>query len=85
MYQQNPDSPGERERIEAAGGHVSDPEEAGASARVWLDKTRTMVGLAMARSIGDLAVKRVSSKYNTKNESITSVKRSTGTGYIGCS
>ena len=57
---QNPDSPGERERIEAMGGFVSDPEEAGASARVWLDKTRTLVGLAMARSIGDLAVKRVS-------------------------
>ncbi|CAM9501980.1 unnamed protein product [Ectocarpus sp. 6 AP-2014] len=56
---QNPDSPGERERIEAMGGFVSDPEEAGASARVWLDATRTLVGLAMARSIGDLAVKRV--------------------------
>lgn len=57
---QNPDSPGERERIEAMGGFVSDPEESGASARVWLDATQTMVGLAMARSIGDLAVKRVS-------------------------
>ncbi|CAB1120998.1 unnamed protein product [Ectocarpus sp. CCAP 1310/34] len=56
---QNPDSPGERERIEAMGGFVSDPEEAGASARVWLDATKTLVGLAMARSIGDLAVKRV--------------------------
>lgn len=42
------------------GGFVSDPEECGASARVWLDETRTIVGLAMARSIGDLAVKRVS-------------------------
>ncbi|CAN0394159.1 unnamed protein product [Ectocarpus sp. 12 AP-2014] len=41
------------------GGFVSDPEEAGASARVWLDATKTLVGLAMARSIGDLAVKRV--------------------------
>lgn len=39
---------------------MSDPEEPGASARVWLDETRTLVGLAMARSIGDLAVKRVS-------------------------
>lgn len=57
---QNPDSPGERERIEAMGGFVSDPDEPGASARVWLDSTRTLVGLAMARSIGDLAVKRVS-------------------------
>lgn len=42
------------------GGFVSDPEESGASARVWLDATRTLVGLAMARSIGDLAVKKVS-------------------------
>lgn len=42
------------------GGFVSDPEEPGASARVWLDATQTMVGLAMARSIGDLAVKSVS-------------------------
>lgn len=42
------------------GGFVSDPEEAGASARVWLDETKTMVGLAMSRSIGDLAVERVS-------------------------
>ncbi|CAM9934038.1 unnamed protein product, partial [Hapterophycus canaliculatus] len=56
---QNPDSPGERERIEAMGGFVSDPEEPGASARVWLDATRTRIGLAMARSIGDLAVKKV--------------------------
>lgn len=59
--EQNPDSPGERERIEAMGGFVSDPEEPGASARVWLNESRTLVGLAMARSIGDLAVKRVSS------------------------
>lgn len=34
---QNPDSPGERERIEAMGGFVSDPEEAGASSRVCRD------------------------------------------------
>ena len=61
--EQNPDSPGERERIETMGGFVSDPEEPGASSRVWLDKTRTLVGLAMARSIGDLAVKRVSQSY----------------------
>lgn len=63
LLEQNPDSPGERERIEAMGGFVSDPEEPGASARVWLDETRTLVGLAMARSIGDLAVKRVSYIY----------------------
>lgn len=30
-----------------------------ASARVWLNKEHTLVGLAMSRSIGDLAVKRV--------------------------
>ena len=42
------------------GGFVSDPDEAGASSRVWLDETRTLIGLAMARSIGDLAVERVS-------------------------
>ncbi|CAN0212149.1 unnamed protein product, partial [Discosporangium mesarthrocarpum] len=58
-WDQNPNSPGERERIEAAGGFVSDPEEEGASSRVWLDATKSMVGLAMARSIGDLAVKQV--------------------------
>ena len=68
---QNPDSPGERERIESMGGFVSDPEEAGASARVWLDKTRTLVGLAMARSIGDLAVKRVSQRKSKRRKMTT--------------
>ncbi|KAJ8610297.1 hypothetical protein CTAYLR_009076 [Chrysophaeum taylorii] len=56
---QNPDTPGERERIEAAGGFVSDPPGEGLSARVWLDKNMTRVGLAMARSLGDNAVKKV--------------------------
>lgn len=56
---QNPNAPGERERIEGAGGFVSDPPEEGLSARVWLDRKCTQVGLAMARSIGDNAVKRV--------------------------
>lgn len=56
---QNPDTPGERERIEAAGGFVSEPPGEGLSARVWLDKNMTRVGLAMARSIGDNAVKNV--------------------------
>ena len=55
----NPDSPGEKERILAAGGFVSPPPEPGLSARVWLDKKMTQVGLAMARSIGDHAVKGV--------------------------
>ena len=56
---QNPDSPGEQERIEGAGGFVSPPPEPGLSARVWLDPEYTQIGLAMARSIGDHAVKPV--------------------------
>ena len=56
---QNPDSPAEMERILAAGGFVSPPPEPGLSARVWLDADLTQVGLAMARSIGDHAVKGV--------------------------
>ncbi|CAN0008833.1 unnamed protein product [Ascophyllum nodosum] len=56
---QNPHSPGEKARIEAAGGFVSLPPEPGLSSRVWLDKTMTQIGLAMARSIGDHAVKSI--------------------------
>lgn len=56
---QNPDSPAEMERILGAGGFVSPPPEPGLSARVWLDADFTQVGLAMARSIGDHAVKGV--------------------------
>jgi len=56
---QNPDSPGETERILQSGGFVSPPPEPGLSARVWLDPTHTQIGLAMARSIGDHAVKGV--------------------------
>lgn len=56
---QNPDSPGEQERILNAGGFVSLPPEPGLSARVWLDDQCTQIGLAMARSIGDHAVKDV--------------------------
>lgn len=44
-------------RITKAGGFVSPPPEPGLSARVWLDAEFTQVGLAMARSIGDHAVK----------------------------
>jgi serine/threonine protein phosphatase PrpC len=55
----NPNAPGERERIVKAGGFVSDPPEEGLSARVWLDRKCTQVGLAMGRSIGDNAVKRI--------------------------
>jgi protein phosphatase 2C family protein 2/3 len=56
---QNPDSPGEKERIESCGGFVSLPPEPGLSARVWLDSDFTHIGLAMARSIGDHALKPV--------------------------
>jgi len=56
---QNPDSPGEQDRIERCGGFVSPPPEEGLSARVWLDPEFTQIGLAMSRSIGDHAVKRI--------------------------
>jgi protein phosphatase PTC2/3 len=38
---------------------VSPPPEPGLSARVWLDEMCTQIGLAMARSIGDHAVKPI--------------------------
>lgn len=56
---QNPDLPQEQERIEEMGGFVSPPPEPGLSARVWLDGMCTQIGLAMARSIGDHAVKPI--------------------------
>ena len=56
---QNPDSSGEKERIIGKGGYVSPPPEPGLTARVWLDAEYTQIGLAMARSIGDHAVKDV--------------------------
>lgn len=56
---QNPDTPGEKERIISSGGFVSPPPEEGLSARVWLDAHFTQIGLAMARSIGDHAVREV--------------------------
>ncbi|CAN0393219.1 unnamed protein product [Pylaiella littoralis] len=56
---QNPNAPKEQARIEAAGGFVSPPPEPGLSSRVWLDAAMTKVGLAMARSIGDHAVKSI--------------------------
>lgn len=55
----NPDVLKEKERIMMSGGYVSPPPEPGLSARVWLDKECTQIGLAMARSIGDYAAKRV--------------------------
>ena len=54
-----PDDPIEQARIEASGGFVSPPPRPGLSARVYLDQAHTMIGLAMARSIGDYAVKGV--------------------------
>jgi protein phosphatase 2C family protein 2/3 len=56
---QNPDLPAEQSRIEQMGGFVSPPPEPGLSARVWLDKNCSQIGLAMSRSIGDHAVKEV--------------------------
>jgi len=57
---QKPDSPGEQDRIQAAGGYVSPAEkEWGGPARVWLDANMTLPGLAMGRSIGDHLVKPV--------------------------
>ncbi len=55
----NPNSPAEEKRILAMGGYISPPPEPGLSARVWLDAAMTRAGLAMARSIGDFAVKSV--------------------------
>ncbi|CAM9545095.1 unnamed protein product [Chrysoparadoxa australica] len=55
----NPNRPEEMQRITAAGGFVSPPPEPGLSSRVWLDKAMTQIGLAMARSLGDHAVKDI--------------------------
>lgn len=38
---------------------MSPPPEPGLSSRVWLDAAMTQIGLAMARSIGDHAVKSI--------------------------
>jgi protein phosphatase PTC2/3 len=56
---QNPDSPGEKERILSMGGYISPSPGPGLSARVWLDPQWSQVGLAMGRSIGDHAVSAV--------------------------
>ena len=47
-----PDDPDEMARIISWGGYVCPPAEVGLSARVYLDPNFTMIGLAMARSIG---------------------------------
>lgn len=54
-----PDDSEEIKRITEWGGFVSPSPEPGVSARVWLDKAFTMIGLAMSRSIGDHAVKNI--------------------------
>lgn len=54
-----PDDPEEMARIKEWGGFVKMPPEPGLSGRVYLDEKLTMIGLAMARSIGDFAVKAV--------------------------
>ena len=54
-----PDDPEEAERIIEWGGFVRPAPEPGLSARIYLDEGFTMIGLAMARSIGDFAVKAV--------------------------
>jgi protein phosphatase PTC2/3 len=56
---QNPDLASETARIKEMGGFVSPPPEPGLSARVWLDRECTQIGLAMARSLGDYAVKEI--------------------------
>ena len=48
-----PDDPEEMARILSWGGYVCPPAEVGLSARVYLDPGFTMIGLAMARSIGE--------------------------------
>jgi hypothetical protein len=48
-----PDDPEEEARITAWGGFVCPPQDVGLSARVYLDAEFTMIGLAMARSIGE--------------------------------
>ena len=54
-----PDDPVETARITSSGGFVKPAPHPGLSARVYLDQAYTMIGLAMARSIGDYAVKSV--------------------------
>jgi protein phosphatase PTC2/3 len=54
-----PDCPDEMKRITEWGGFVEPSPEPGVTARVWLDPEFTLIGLAMARSIGDHAVKNV--------------------------
>jgi serine/threonine protein phosphatase PrpC len=54
-----PDDEEEAARITEWGGFIYHPPEPGLSSRVYLDPEHTVIGLAMARSIGDFAVKEV--------------------------
>jgi len=57
---QKPDTKKEFQRIRKAGGYVTPAEEEwGGPARVWLDSSQNLPGLAMARSIGDHLVKHI--------------------------
>ena len=47
-----PDDPEEAARITEWGGYILPAPEPGLTARVYLDPEFTMIGLAMARSIG---------------------------------
>lgn len=55
---QHPALPEERKRIEQCGGHISFSEGPN-NPRVWLDADHSLYGLAMSRSLGDLAMKGV--------------------------
>ena len=56
---QNANDKTERSRVIKSGGFVTLPYEEGLPARIWLDKDCTQIGLAMSRSIGDHALKKV--------------------------
>jgi len=55
---QHPALPEERKRIEQCGGHISFSEGPD-HPRVWLDASHSLYGLAMSRSLGDLAMKSI--------------------------
>lgn len=55
---QHPALPEEKRRIEQCGGHISFSEGPD-HPRVWLDASHSLYGLAMSRSLGDLAMKSI--------------------------
>jgi len=56
---QNANDEAERQRILRSGGFVTMPQEEGLPARIWLDEDCSQIGLAMSRSVGDHALKKV--------------------------